>query len=181
MIYDDLFRYTKTRNFWNLILLMRKNKGFAFLVYWRLKKQKRFFLFQLFFKFRLHSIGKVHGLEIPLTVSLGNGVCLIHPYNITINSKAVIGKNLTILKGATIGNTKGKNGGVPVIGDNVYIGLNASVVGNIKVGNNVLIAANSFVNFDVPSNSVVIGNPGVIHLKENPTENYILNPINRKE
>ena len=45
--------------------------------------------------------------------------------------------------------------------------LNSTVVGNIKIGNNVLIAPNSFVNFDVPDNSVVIGNPAVIHKKEN--------------
>jgi serine O-acetyltransferase len=48
------------------------------------------------------------------------------------------------------------------------------VVGNIKIGNNVLIAPNSYVNFDVPDNSIVIGNPGKIIPHENPTKDYIL-------
>ena len=53
------------------------------------------------------------------------------------------------------------------------VGINSTIVGNIKIGNNVLIAPNAVVNFDVPDNSVVIGNPGVIHHKENATEGYI--------
>lgn len=55
--------------------------------------------------------------------------------------------------------------------------LNAVIVGKIKIGNNVLIAPNAYVSFDVPSNSVVIGNPGQITPKENATEGYINNKI----
>lgn len=47
------------------------------------------------------------------------------------------------------------------------------MVVNITIGNDVMIAPNSFVNFDVPDHSVVVGNPGVIHYKENATEEYI--------
>ena len=50
-------------------------------------------------------------------------------------------------------------------------------MGGVRIGNNVLIAANSFVNFDVPSNSVVLGNPGQIHFKENSTKGYLLNIV----
>ena len=46
----------------------------------------------------------------------------------------------------------------PDLGNNVIVGAGAKVLGPIKIGNNVLIAANSFVNFDVPDNSIVIGN-----------------------
>ena len=85
-----------------------------------------------------------------------------HAYDITINSKAIIGKNVTMYKGSTIGcDAKG----VPVLGDLVYVGLNATIV------------ANSFVNFNVPSNSVVLGNPGQIHFKENSTKGYLLNIV----
>lgn len=48
-----------------------------------------------------------------------------------------------------------------------------SVVGNVQIGNDVMIVPNSFVNFDVPDHSVVIGNPGTIHIKDNATENYV--------
>ena len=63
--------------------------------------------------------------------------------------------------------------GVPTIGNQVAIGINATVIGNIIIGNDVMIAPNSFVNFDVPSHSIVIGNPGVIHHKEKATAGYI--------
>lgn len=55
-----------------------------------------------------------------------------------------------------------------------FIGINSVIVGNVQIGDDVLIAPNSYVNFDVPDHSVVIGNPGIIHHKENATENYIV-------
>lgn len=72
---------------------------------------------------------------------------------------------------------RGKRRGNPVIGDNVWIGSNACVVGNITIGDDVLIAPLSFVNFDVPSHSIVVGNPAVVKYKENATEGYITNKI----
>jgi len=123
-----------------------------------------------------HFLSKNSSLEIQPNAKLGEGVLFLHPYGITINSKAVTGKNLTMLKGSTIGNSKTGKIGAPVIGDNVYIGLNSSVVGGIKVGDNVMIAANTFVNFDVPDGALVIGCPGVIYKKENASKEYIVNP-----
>ena len=85
-----------------------------------------------------------------------------------------MGNNVNLHKGCTIGReNRGKREGAPVIGDCVSIGINATVVGNIHIGNDVMIAPNSFVNFDVPDHSVVIGNPGIIHLKEDATKGYI--------
>lgn len=106
--------------------------------------------------------------------NIGEGLLLSHAYCITVNSGAHIGKNVTLFKGATIGSIRGgKLNGTPIIGDNVTVCSNAIVCGKIKIGNNVLIAANAFVNFDVPDDSVVIGNPGVIHHKENPSQYYL--------
>ena len=80
--------------------------------------------------------------------------------------------------GITIGvELRGKRKGAPTIGNRVWIGPNATIVGKIKVGNDVLIGANSYVNFDVPDHSIVIGNPGKIISKENATEDYIVNII----
>lgn len=66
---------------------------------------------------------------------------------------------------------------MPILGDNVWIGVNSRIVGNIKIGNNVLIAPNSFVNIDVPNNSIVLGNPCRIIFKEKATKNYINNKV----
>ena len=60
------------------------------------------------------------------------------------------------------------------MGDDVRIGSNAVVVGKIIIGNDVLIAPNAYVNFNVPSHSIVIGNPGKIISSDNATEGYII-------
>jgi serine O-acetyltransferase len=59
----------------------------------------------------------------------------------------------------------------------VWIGPNAVIVGKIKIGNNVLIAPNAYVNFDVPDNSIVIGNPATFSENKNATMGYINHKI----
>lgn len=114
------------------------------------------------------------GIEIGSTKNIGGGLMLVHANGITINHRGSIGEDLTIFKGATIGSIRsGKKQGAPTIGNRVTICANAMVCGKITIGDDVLIAAGAYVNFDVPSNSVVIGNPGVIHHKENPSADYL--------
>ena len=144
--------------------------------YWRKVKASKNPVSRLYYKIRLRRQYKMSGIEIPQSVKLGKGLSLLHGFGITVNSKAVIGDNCVLMKGCTIGNVKKADGAkAPVIGNRVYIGLNSSVVGGIHIGDDVLIAANTFVNFDVPSHSVVIGSPGVIHHKEDATKYYIKN------
>lgn len=123
----------------------------------------------LFYLFRL-----MFHLEISPKTNIGKGLYVGHPYGITINAEAVIGENCNIHKGVTIGQeNRGKRKGVPTIGNRVWIGINAVVVGKITIGNDVLIAPLAYVNFDVPDHSIVIGNPGKIIPRENATEGYI--------
>ncbi len=64
--------------------------------------------------------------------------------------------------------------GSPVIGDNCCAFANSIIIGGITIGNNVLAAPGAFVNYDVPDNAVVIGNPGkIIMRKSSPTRKYI--------
>ena len=91
------------------------------------------------------------------------GVKLSHFSDIVIVGESVIGKNLTIMQGVTIGRGfSKKNYGCPTIGDNVIVFTGAKVFGNITIGDNVIIGANSVVSTDIPSNSVVAGNPAKI-------------------
>lgn len=64
---------------------------------------------------------------------------------------------------------RGKMKGYPTIGDNVYIGPGAKVIGNVHVGNNVAIGANCVVTKDVPDNAVVVGIPGQVISYEGST------------
>ena len=74
-------------------------------------------------------------------------------YGIVISHNAIIGKNATIYHQVTIGGVKG---GDPVIGDNVYIGAGAKIVGKIHIGNNVRIGAGCVVAVDIPDNCTVV-------------------------
>ena len=109
-------------------------------------------------------------IELAVGTSIGPGLYFGHAYCITINPAAVLGKNINLHKGVTIGQeNRGKRMGTPVIGDKVWIGVNATIVGAIKIGNDVLIAPNC----DVPDHSIVFGNPCIIKHRDNATEGYI--------
>lgn len=119
-----------------------------------------------------------YGFQIYPETEIGEGLYLGHWGTVVVNPKAKIGKNCNIAQGVTIAQSnRGKNEGVPIIGDEVWIGPNAVVVGNITIGNNVLIAPNAYVNTDVPPNSMAIGNPAQIISKEKATEGYINNKV----
>ncbi|WP_419494599.1 serine acetyltransferase [Chryseobacterium bernardetii] len=132
----------------------------------------------VFWKFLLRHYQIKYGFQIYPETQIGEGLYLGHWGALVINPKAKIGKNCNIAQGVTIGQqNRGKNEGYPVIGDEVWIGPNAVIVGSVSIGNNVLIAPNSYVNFDVPENSMVMGNPGKIYPADNATQGYINNKI----
>ena len=115
-------------------------------------------------------------VEMPLDINIGGGLYLGHPYCITINPKVIIGKNCNIHKGVTIGQeNRGKRKGAPIIGNEVWIGVNATIVGAVHIGNDVLIGPNTYINCDIPDHSIVFGNPCVIKSKQYATERYINN------
>ena len=114
------------------------------------------------------------GLEIPRAAKIGPGLYLGHAYGITVNPDAVIGRNCNLHKGVTIGQeNRGPRKGAPVIGDRVWIGVNSTVVGAVTVGEDVLIAPNSYVNCDIPSHSIVIGSPCRVIPSASATEGYV--------
>lgn len=132
----------------------------------------------LFWKFVLRHYQIKYGFQIYPETQIGEGLYLGHWGALVINPKAKIGKNCNIAQGVTIGQqNRGKNEGYPVIGNEVWIGPNAVIVGHVNIGNNVLIAPNAYVNFDVPENSMVMGNPGKIYPSLDATKGYINNKI----
>ena len=129
-------------------------------------------------RYGCYRLSRKYGLEFSPNASIGKGLYIGHPYNITIGDGVVIGDNVNIHKGATLGvESRGKREGAPTIGNRVFIGINATVIGKITIGDDVMIAPGAFVNFDVPSNSVVLGNPGKAYHKDNAAESYICNCV----
>ena len=133
---------------------------------------------QYYHRFLLRLMRDRRGIDLSYQTKIGRGLYLGHAYNITIGPMVQIGENCNLHKGVTLGKTnRGIHKGSPVLGNRVWVGINAAIVGAVTIGDDVLIAPGAFVNFDVPNHSVVIGNPGVIHHKDNATEEYIQRPV----
>ncbi len=127
-----------------------------------------------YYKYKLRNLQHRTFIQIPEETKIGEGFYIGHYGPVVINPKAILGKNINIAQGVTIGQeNRGKRTGAPTIADKVWIGANAVIVGKITIGSDVLIAPNSYVNFDVPDHSIVIGNPARIIRRENATEGYI--------
>ena len=132
-------------------------------------------ILKIYYKFKLRRLSFKTHIQIPPSTKVGDGFYIGHLGRIIINHRAVLGKNVNIATGVTIGQeNRGMRAGAPTIGDNCWIGTNSVIVGNVKIGSDVLIAPLTFVNFDVPNHSIVIGNPAKIIYKENATEGYIV-------
>ena len=135
-------------------------------------------LARLLARLRLHRLAARTHIQIPWCCSIGPGFYIGHMGRVVIHPDAVIGANCNVATGVTIGAiSSGRRQGVPVIGDRVWIGTNAVVVGGVRIGTDVAIAPGAYVNFDVPDHSVVIGNPGVIHHKERATAGLLQNLV----
>lgn len=86
--------------------------------------------------------------------NIKGGFCLIHGFETVINSNSHIGKNCIVLHGVTIG--EDWKGGTPVIGDDVFIGCSATIIGKVHIGNRVKIGAGAIVVDDIPDDATVI-------------------------
>ena len=140
-------------------------------VFWLRLAEKGSFLGRI----QCYRYSRKFGLEISPMAKIARGLYLGHPYHITVGGGVCIGKNVNLHKGCTIGaDIRGSREGSPTIGNHVWCGINSTIVGKITIGDDVLIAPGAFVNFDVPSHSVVLGNPGIIHHKEHATDGYII-------
>ena len=128
---------------------------------------------RLWWKLKWLRIRKKSGYQISLNANIGPGLKLLHDGTRIIVSGVNIGRDCMIGVNVVIGYTYIDNRlAKPTIGDRVYIGHNVSIVGEINIGSNVLIAPNAFVNRDVPDNSVVIGN-NIIISKNDPSSAYL--------
>jgi serine O-acetyltransferase len=107
------------------------------------------------------------GIEIHPGATIGEGLFIDHGMGVVIGETSVIGNNVTLYQGVTLGGTgKEKGKRHPDIGDNVVVGTGAKILGRITVGDNSYIGANAVVLKDVPANSTVGGVPGRITKQE---------------
>ena len=107
------------------------------------------------------------GIYIGSKARIGRRLTIEHFGGIVIHTNAVIGDDVIIRQGVTIGNKSLEFPlAVPVIGNRVSIGAGAKILGGIKIGNDVLIGANAVVITDVPDNSIAVGVPARIKIRK---------------
>ena len=108
------------------------------------------------------------GIEIHPAATIGHGLFIDHGHGVVIGETAIVGNNVTLYQGVTLGGTgKQKGKRHPTIEDNVMVGCGAKVLGDITIGANSMIGAGSVVLNDVPPNSTVVGVPGRVVKRDN--------------
>lgn len=180
LIESDLYRCIGSRDINKLYKYILSDPGFQFIFFLRFASvrptsvyRKRIHAFAYFFHKKYFF---KYGFQVPIQTTIGKGFQILHFGHFIVNPLTKFGNNCTIFPGVTIG--QDKKGLVPTIGNEVWIGTNSIIVGGVHIGNNVLIAPGSFVNFDVPDNCLVIGNPGKFIVKsEKIVDGYINNRI----
>ena len=107
------------------------------------------------------------GIEIHPGAQIGKSFFIDHGMGVVIGETAIVGDNVLLYQGTTLGGT-GKETGKrhPTLGNNVVVGAGAKILGNIMIGENSYIGANAVVIKNVPSNSTVVGIPGRITKQE---------------
>lgn len=101
------------------------------------------------------------GIEIHPSAQIGRGFFIDHGSGVVIGETAIVGDDVTIYQGVTLGGTGFQTGKRhPTVGNGVVIGSGAKLLGPITVGDGAKIGANTVVIHDVPANSTVVGNPG---------------------
>jgi serine O-acetyltransferase len=170
----DLYRYKPLPYSMSVLFKGLRSQGFRYMFFRRLRDRYKGNPFlKAVFSFFLRRYTYKYGFQIG--GKIGPGFFIGHFGTIVVSVNASFGKNCNIAHNVTIGAARGTNSGAPQIGNEVWIGAGSVLVGKITIGDDVMIAPNAFVNFDVPSHSLVIGNPGVIKSRINSTENYIHN------
>lgn len=108
------------------------------------------------------------GIEIHPGATIGKGLFIDHGHGVVIGETAIVGDNVTLYQGVTLGGTgKEKGKRHPTLGDNVMVSTGAKILGSFTVGENSKIGAGSVVLDEVPPNSTVVGVPGRIVKRDN--------------
>lgn len=165
----DLYRYRGKADLRTFIGAYLHDPGFRFTYYLRkvafyYEKRKSFGIFgYIYNRTLLHHYRFKYGFDMSPQTIIGPGFYIGHFGGVVISPYAVLGANINIAQGVTIGSTStGPRMGAPTLGDRVWVGANAILVGKITIGSDALIGPGAYVYFDVPEKAVVLGNPAIV-------------------
>ncbi len=129
-------------------------------------------------KYKYHRLSIKLGFSIPIN-AFEHGLSIAHYGTIVVNGNSKIGKNCRIQEGVNIGADKG-NSNAPIIGDNVFIGTGAKIIGNIKIANGIAIGANAVVTKSFEEENITIAGVPAKKISEKGSKNY-LNKLLKQE
>ena len=181
LINSDLYRYEGNHKFLSFCKHFAGTPGFQVSTLARICDLARKNSFHRFTTYPLLTLffrwsSRRYGIRIPLALQVGSGLYIGHWGGIWINPNTIIGSNCNLSQEVSIGSA-GKDSafGHPVIGDRVYIGPGAKIAGPIRIGSDVVVAANSLLTKNTPDNCLVIGVPAQITAKIREDNGYISN------
>jgi serine O-acetyltransferase len=151
------------RGFWGFWEIVLSYAGFHALLYHRVAHALHVCRIPLLPRL-ISQFGRfLTGVEIHPAARIGRGFFIDHGMGVVIGETTIVGDNVTLFQGVTLGGTgKEKGKRHPTLGSNIVVGSGAKILGNITIGDNVKIGSNSVVLFNVPPNSTVVGVPGRI-------------------
>lgn len=164
LVVADLQRWAKLRgrklNFTLFIYLVLLEPGFQFTLGLRLQGLLGSIPFAGKFLRRLtwYILTRSFNCDFGVQVNPGGGLYLPHPFSIVVNGHSVIGRNVTLLQGVTLG-IRDQYSGAPTIADDVSVNAGAAIIGGVLIGAGSTIGANAVVLSDVPPNSTAVGVP----------------------
>lgn len=178
LIKSSYYKYTdKKYNFFNRIVTNFKCSGFRYIYEYRkvqyYREHKFFVLNYVVHLLILNKLRNNLGIYIGLDAKIGKGFYIGHPTSIVISEGAILGDNVRLLQCTTIGDNMHKaidGRKSPIIGNNIDIGANVSIIGPVIIGDNVIIGAGSVVVKNISNNKVAVGNPAK-EVKENLFDN----------
>jgi serine O-acetyltransferase len=183
----DLYRYTGATDRRAFVSAYLHQPGFRFMYYLRKvafysTKKRSFGIFgYVYNRLLYHHYRFKYGFDISPATSIGPGLFIGHFGGVVISPHAVLGANVNIAQGVTIGATsRGKRLGAPTLEDRVWVGAHAIIVGKVTIGREALIAPGAYVNFDVPAKAVVLGNPGQV-VSSSGSQGYVNRTIDNPE
>jgi serine O-acetyltransferase len=165
----DVFRYRRAIGSRAIFSAYVHEPGFRFTYYLRklnflsTRKKSPLIFAYLYNRVLYHHYRFKYGFDISPSTLIGPGLYIGHFGGVVISPHAVLGANVNIAQGVTIGAaSRGARKGAPTLEDRVWVGAGSIIVGKVTIGHDALIAPGAYVNFDVAPMSIVLGNPGKV-------------------
>lgn len=178
LVAADLYRYDRAAGWSGFVRTFLREPGFRLTCLLRLCRHLRSQAWSRWggyhlCKFWFRRLSLKLGVCLDFTTDIGPGLYLPHPFGIVVNRRCRIGANCNLAQHVTLGlKSREPLAGCPVIGDRVYLGPGAVVIGAVTVGDEAAIGANAVVTRDVPPRAVAAGVPAKI-LSQRGSDGYI--------